>query len=69
MIAAIIAGITLLGQLVTIGVRIWDAVKENDVEIKKQKTEAIQSAARAVIDRDVSRLNVAINDIERLRGK
>lgn len=58
-IQAIVLGIQLI-------IKIFDAVKERNEEIKKKKTEAVQSGIRAVIDKDVSRLSVAINDINNL---
>ncbi len=67
MIAAIIAGLTFLGQLLSLLDKIWDAHKEHNEELKKQKTEALQSGVRAIVDKDVSRLNVAIADLQRLR--
>lgn len=48
-------------------IRIWDAVREHDAEKKKKKTEALQSGVRAVIDRDASRLNASIIELNRLR--
>lgn len=67
MLAGILAALTFLGQLLTIGVKIWDAIKESNAELKKQKTEALQSGVRAIVDKDVSRLNTAISDLNRLR--
>lgn len=65
--AGILAALTVIGQLISLGIKIWDAVKENDVEIKKQRTEILQSATRAVIDRDVERLNTANIQLRGLR--
>ena len=48
-------------------IRIWDVLKESNVEKKKQQTEALQSGVRAIVDRDASRLNSAIHDLNRLR--
>ena len=65
--AGILAAITLVGQLLSLFNKIWDANKEKDEALKKQKTEALQSGVRAIVDKDVSRLSVAINDLNRLR--
>lgn len=59
MIAGIMAVIAFLGQLLALGIKVWDAKKETDLEKKKQVTEILQSSLRAVIDKDVSRLNSA----------
>ena len=48
-------------------IRIWDVLKESNVEKKKQQTEALQSGVRAIVDRDASRLNSVIHDLDRLR--
>jgi hypothetical protein len=53
--------------VIQIIIRIWDAVGEHNAEKKKLKTEALQSGVRAIIDRDSSRLNSAIRDIDGLR--
>lgn len=47
--------------------KVWDAIKEHNIEKKKLKTEALQSGVRAIVDRDASRLNSAVNDLNRLR--
>jgi len=65
--AGILAAITLVGQLLSLFNKIWDANKEKDEALKKQKTEALQSGVRAIVDKDVSRLNVAIGDLNRMR--
>ena len=47
-------------------VKLWDAVHEHNLEVKKKKTEALQSGLRGVIDRDSSRITAsfdAINDL------
>lgn len=41
--------------------------KEEAIELKKQKTEVIQSLARGIIDRDASRINSDIDRLRRLR--
>jgi len=65
--AGILAAITLVGQLLSLFNKIWDANKEKDEALKKQKTEALQSGVRAIVDKDVSRLNASISDLNRLR--
>jgi len=67
MIAAIIAGLTFLGQLLGLGIEIWHSIKEKNDEIKKEKTKEAQSGIRGIIDGDASRVNAAINRLRRLR--
>jgi len=67
--AGIIALITLAGQLLALFNKVWDANKEKNEELKKQKTEALQSGVRAIVDKDASRLNASIVELERLRQK
>ncbi len=59
--------IPLILAVLQLCIRIWDAVKEHNEEKKKLKTEALQSGVRAIIDRDASRLNTAIAELNRLR--
>lgn len=59
--------IPLILAVLQLFIRIWDAVKEHNEEKKKLKTEALQSGVRAIIDRDASRLNTAITELNRLR--
>lgn len=59
--------IPLILAVLQIITRIWDAVKEHNVEKKKQKTEALQSGVRAIVDRDASRLNASLLELDRLR--
>ena len=47
-------------------IKIWDAIHEVNVETKKQKTVALQSGVRAIIDKDASRLSISILELERL---
>lgn len=58
--------VTLITALLTLILKIWDAIHEHNKEKKKAKTEALQSGVRAVIDRDASRLNAAISDFNRM---
>lgn len=46
--------------------KVWDAVSEHNSEIKKQKTEALQSGLRGVVDRDASRITQSFDDLNRL---
>ena len=48
--------------------RILDAIKEHNEEKKKQKTEALQSGLRGIVDRDGSRVSVAFGELNRLNG-
>lgn len=48
-------------------IKFFDLWREKDLEKKKKQTEALQSGVRAIADKDVSRLNAAIRDINRLR--
>lgn len=65
--SGILAALTVIGQLLGLLDRFLDAQKEKNEELKKQKTEALQSGVRAIVDRDASRLNNAIRDLNRLR--
>jgi hypothetical protein len=59
--------IPLILAVLQLIIRIWDALKEKNVEKKKQQTEALQSGVRAIVDRDASRLNSVILELDRLR--
>lgn len=67
MLNAILVALTTLGQILSLVNRVLDARKEKDEAIKKKKTEALQSGTRAIVDGDVSRLNSAIDKLNRLR--
>ena len=67
--AGILAVIGFLGQVLGLAVRIYDAQKEKENDVKKQKTEILQSGLRAIVDRDSSRLNVSIQQLARLRSQ
>ena len=43
--------------------------EEKEKELKIEKTKVYQSAVRALVDKDISRLNRAIVDANRLRKK
>lgn len=49
-------------------IKVWDAVKESNDELKKKKTEELQRGLRGVIDRDASRINASFDNLRRLRG-
>ena len=49
--------------------RIWDAIKERNDEIKKKKTEALQSGLRGIVDGDSSRVTASFDVLNRLRGE
>lgn len=67
MIAAIIAGLTFLGQLLGLGIEIWHSLQEKNNEIKKEKTKHAKAGVEAIIDGDASRVNAAIDNLRRLR--
>lgn len=67
--ALIIGAIKLSFFLVEEIIRSRQSKREKDEELKKQKTKVLQSGLRAIIDQDVSRLNTAIVDANRLRKK
>jgi hypothetical protein len=67
MLSGILAVITFLSQLIPLVFRIWDTIKESNDEKKKQKTEALQSGVRAIVDKDASRLNDSIRTLNSLR--
>ena len=58
--------VTVIASILQITLKIWDAIHERNIEIKKKKTEILQSGLRAIVDRDASRLNSVINDINRM---
>lgn len=41
--------------------------KEKAIELKKQKTEIIQSIARGIVDRDASRINSGFDELRRIK--
>lgn len=47
---------------------VWDAIKERNEELRKKKTEALQSGLRGIVDRDPSRIVGAYDNLRRLRG-
>lgn len=47
--------------------KVWDAIRERNDEIKKQKTEALQSGLRGVIDKDPVRITAAFDSINRAK--
>lgn len=47
--------------------KVWDAIKEHNDDVKKQKTEALQSGLRGIVDRDPSRVTNAFDSIKRLK--
>jgi len=47
--------------------KIWDAIKERNDEIKKRKTEALQSGLRGLVDGDRARITAAFTDLNRMR--
>lgn len=57
--------IQIIGYALQIILWVLDAIKENRDEIKKQKTDAIQSGVRGVIDGDAPRI---VASFDRLRS-
>lgn len=71
MMAAIIAGLTFFGQLLKLGAEIYLTVKlakqKDSDEIKRKKTELIQSGVRALIDNDGTRYVAALDGLRSLK--
>lgn len=68
--------LAILGAIITLAIEILKLIsevrtekKEVAFELKKQKTELIQSVARGIVDRDASRINSGIDKLRRLRQK
>jgi len=61
--------LALLLNLITLIFKIWDAIKERNDEIKKKKTEALQSGLRGIVDGDASRVTASFNTLNRLRSE
>ena len=64
----------ILGAALTLAIEIFKLIsetraeqKEQKVELKKEKTEILQSIARGIIDRDASRINAGFDKLHRLR--
>lgn len=55
--------VTLAVTILQLIVKIWDAIHEHNIEKKKRKTEALQSVARGIIDRDRSRVTSGFDDL------
>lgn len=68
MLAGILAFIGFLGQVLGLINRIYDARKEKNDEEKKRKTELVQNGARAIIDRDASRIVATYDELRRLKA-
>jgi hypothetical protein len=68
-----LAIITVIGQLL---LEIFKLINDSrakkeagDVELKKQKTEILQSGLRGIIDGDLSRLNSAFEQLRELKKR
>lgn len=48
--------------------KLWDAIHEHKEEVKKKKTEVLQSGLRGIVDRDASRVTIAFDELNRLRS-
>lgn len=55
--------ITLAVTILQFIMKIWDAIHEHNKEKKKRKTEALQSIARGIVDRDASRITAGFTDL------
>jgi len=58
--------IQLAVMVIQLIVRVWDAIREKNIETKKRKTEALQSGLRGIVDRDAGRITSAFDDINKL---
>lgn len=67
--ALILGGIKIAFLIIEEVIRNNRKQDEKDKELKIEKTKVLQSGVRAIIDQDVSRLNTAIVDANRLRKK
>lgn len=63
------AWLAVTGTALRIVLWILNTWKEANDELKKQKTEALQSAVRGIVDMDDSRVNAAFDKLHRLRQK
>lgn len=57
----------IAGYVLQIVLWILNATKEKNDELKKKKTEALQSGLRGIIDRDSSRVTLEFDRLNRLR--
>lgn len=66
-LAIISALIALAGEILKLVNDVRQEKKENSVELKKKKTEIVQSIARGIVDRDASRINDGFDRLRLLR--
>jgi len=66
---AILAVIPLLIEILKLVRDVRADKKEENIELTKQKTEALQSTLRGIIDMDESRINSGFDKLRRLRQK
>ena len=66
--------LAIVGAIITLALEILRLInetrqekKEEAVELKKQKTEILQSLARGIVDGDASRINSCYEQLRRLR--
>lgn len=69
MLAGILAAVALITEIIKLIREVRSDKKEQNVELKKQKTEALQSALRGIVDGDDSRVNSEFDRLRRLRQK
>jgi hypothetical protein len=67
--ATILALFPFLTELMKLIREVRSDAKEQNAELKKQKTETLQSTLRGIIDMDESRINSGFDKLRRLRGK
>ena len=59
--------LALIGYALQLVIWVCNTAKEINDEARKQKTEAIQSVVRGIVDRDASRINGAFDRLRRIR--
>ena len=59
--------LALIGYALQLVIWVCKTAKEINDEARKQKTEAIQSVVRGIVDRDASRINGAFDRLRRIR--
>ena len=58
--------IELAIAIITLINKAWNTIKEYNDELKKKKTEILQSGLRGVIDRDKTRITQSFDDFNNL---
>ena len=64
----------ILGAVLTLAVEIFKLIrevrvdkKEENLELKKRKTEILQKITRGIVDRDDERINSGFDELRRMR--